>query len=51
MSKRILYFLTPGENVSPFDVTMAADSGFDMVVPLLKIELKNVAAIIQDAIF
>jgi methylene-tetrahydromethanopterin dehydrogenase len=51
MAKRILYFLTPGENISPFDVTIAADSGFDMVVPLLKIELKNVAAIIQDAIF
>lgn len=51
MTKRILYFLTPGENISPFDVTMAADSGFDMVVPLLKVELKNVTAIIQDAIF
>jgi len=51
MSKRILYFLTPGENISPFDVTLAADAGFDMVVPLTKIEAKNAAAVIQDAIF
>lgn len=51
MTQRILYFLTPGENVSPFDVTLAADAGFDMVVPLTKIEAKNVAALVQDAIF
>ncbi|MGZ5054798.1 MAG: NAD(P)-dependent methylenetetrahydromethanopterin dehydrogenase [Methylobacter sp.] len=51
MTQRILYFLTPGENVSPFDVTLAADAGFDMVVPLTKIEAKNVAAVVQDAIF
>jgi methylene-tetrahydromethanopterin dehydrogenase len=51
MTKRILYFLTPGENISPFDVTLAADAGFDMVVPLTKIEAKNAAAVVQDAIF
>ena len=51
MTKRILYFLTPGENISPFDVTLAADAGFDMVVPLTKIEAKNIAAVVQDAIF
>lgn len=51
MTQRILYFLTPGENISPFDVTLAADAGFDMVVPLTKVEAKNVAAVVQDAIF
>jgi methylene-tetrahydromethanopterin dehydrogenase len=51
MTQRILYFLTPGDNVSPFDVTLAADAGFDMVVPLTKIDAKNVAAVVQDAIF
>lgn len=51
MTQRILYFLTPGENISPFDVTLAADAGFDMVVPLTKVEAKNVAALVQDAIF
>ncbi|MFZ2405335.1 MAG: NAD(P)-dependent methylenetetrahydromethanopterin dehydrogenase [Methylobacter sp.] len=51
MTQRILYFLTPSANISPFDVTLAADAGFDMVVPLTKIEAKNVAAVVQDAIF
>ncbi|HEY8035074.1 MAG TPA: NAD(P)-dependent methylenetetrahydromethanopterin dehydrogenase [Methylobacter sp.] len=51
MTQRILYFLTPSENISPFDVTLAADAGFDMVVPLTKIDAKNVAAVVQDAIF
>jgi methylene-tetrahydromethanopterin dehydrogenase len=51
MTQRILYFLTPGENISPFDVTLAADAGFDIVVPLTKIDAKNVAALVQDAIF
>lgn len=51
MTKRILYFLTPSENISPFDVTIAADAGFDMVVPFTKIEPKQVAAMVQDAIF
>ncbi|MGZ8943314.1 MAG: hypothetical protein ACXW00_11140 [Methylobacter sp.] len=39
MAQRILYFLTPGDNVSPFDVTLAADAGFDMVVPLTRVLL------------
>ncbi len=51
MTQRILYFLTPGENISPFDVTLAADAGFSMVVPLIKVDPKNVAALVQDAIF
>jgi methylene-tetrahydromethanopterin dehydrogenase len=51
MSKKILYFLTPSENISPFDVTIAADAGFDMVVPFTKIQPKQVKAMVQDAIF
>ena len=51
MSQRILYFLTPGSNISPFDVTMAADAGFDIVMPLTNIDPKQVTAIVQDAIF
>jgi hypothetical protein len=27
MTQRILYFLTPGENISPFNATLAADAG------------------------
>jgi methylene-tetrahydromethanopterin dehydrogenase len=51
MAQRILYFLTPGENISPFDVTLAADAGFDMVVPFTKVDPLKVAATVQDAIF
>jgi methylene-tetrahydromethanopterin dehydrogenase len=51
MTKRILYFITPGENISPFDVTLAADAGFDMVIPFTKVGPMNVTAMIQDAIF
>ena len=31
--KHILHFVTPLKNVSPFDVNMAADAGFDVIVP------------------
>jgi len=51
MTQRILYFLVPGTNVSPFDVTMAADAGFDQVIPLTGIRPENVTALVQDAIF
>jgi methylene-tetrahydromethanopterin dehydrogenase len=51
MTQRILYFLTPGGNISPFDATIAADSGFDMVLPFTNVEPKQVTAIVQDAIF
>lgn len=51
MTQRILYFLTPGGNISPFDVTLAADAGFDMVIPFTNVEPMKVAAMVQDAIF
>jgi methylene-tetrahydromethanopterin dehydrogenase len=51
MSQKILYFLTPGDNISPFDVTLAADAGFDLVIPFTQVEPNNVAALVQDAIF
>lgn len=49
--KFILHFLTPLENVSPFDVNMAADAGFDVIVPYSGVTLAGVAALVQDAIF
>ena len=39
--KRILHFVTPLKNVSPFDVNMAADAGFDIVVPYTDVDLKE----------
>jgi methylene-tetrahydromethanopterin dehydrogenase len=49
--RTILHFLTPLKNVSPFDVNMAADAGFDLIVPYTDVDLKEVAGLVQDAIF
>jgi methylene-tetrahydromethanopterin dehydrogenase len=51
MSKpRILHFLTPLANVSPFDVNMAVDAGF-VVATYTGIAVKEVTALTQDAMF
>ena len=47
---RILHFLTPLRNLSPFDVNMAIDVGF-AVAGYTGIELKDVAGLTQDAMF
>jgi methylene-tetrahydromethanopterin dehydrogenase len=49
--KFTLHFVTPLKNVSPFDVNMAADAGFDVVTPYTDVDLKEVAGLVQDAIF
>ena len=51
MTQRILYFLAPGSNISPFDVTLAADAGFDQVIPLTGVKAENVTSLVQDSIF
>jgi methylene-tetrahydromethanopterin dehydrogenase len=47
---RILHFITPLANVSPFDVNMAADAGF-VIASYTNIGLKDVRALTQDAMF
>lgn len=51
MSQRILYILSPGTNISPFDVTIAVDAGYDQVLPFTGIEAKDIIPMVQDAIF
>lgn len=51
MSQKILYILNPGDNISPFDVTMAADSGFNHILAFPHVQPENVKAMVQDAIF
>jgi len=51
MSQKMLYILNPRESISPFDVTMAADAGFEHIVPFSNVEADNVKALVQDAIF
>ncbi|HVZ03695.1 NAD(P)-dependent methylenetetrahydromethanopterin dehydrogenase [Hyphomicrobium sp.] len=47
----ILHMLAPLKHMSPFDVNMAADAGYKVVVPYINVELNEVAGLIQDAIF
>lgn len=47
----ILHLLTAAKNASPFDVNMAFDAGFDKIMPYTQVELKEVGALVQDAIF
>ena len=49
--KYILHMASPTENVSPFDVNMAYDAGFDVVVGYSNIDVSNVRPLVQDAIF
>jgi methylene-tetrahydromethanopterin dehydrogenase len=49
--KHILHMLSPLKHVSPFDVNMALDAGFDAVVPYEGVQLGDVNGLVQDAIF
>ena len=49
--KNILHMISPQENVSPFDVNMACDAGYDFVVPYTSVNLTDVKGLVQDAIF
>jgi methylene-tetrahydromethanopterin dehydrogenase len=43
--------LTPLPHVSPFDVNMALDAGYDAVVPYTNVQLTEVTGLVQDAMF
>ena len=47
----ILHIFTPGKQASPFDVNMAVDAGYQVVVPYAHVDMDNLAALTQDAIF
>ena len=49
--KTILHMLTPLRQMSPFDVNMALDAGYDAVVPYTDVTLSDVGNLVQDAIF
>jgi methylene-tetrahydromethanopterin dehydrogenase len=51
MSKQILHMLTPLKHMSPFDVNMAVDAGFDICVPYTNVTQEEVRGLVQDAIF
>lgn len=47
----ILHMFTPGRQMSPFDVNMAADAGWQLVVPYGEVALEGIVAMTQDTIF
>jgi methylene-tetrahydromethanopterin dehydrogenase len=49
--KHILHMLSPLKHVSPFDVNMALDAGYDAVVPYGGVVAAEVTGLVQDAIF
>lgn len=52
MEKRsILHMFDPMPNNSPFDINMAMDAGFDVLMPYNNVKLDNIERLTQDAIF
>ncbi len=47
----ILHLITAAKNASPFDVNMAFDAGFDNIMPYTNVDLTEVEALTQDAMF
>jgi len=43
--------ITPLKHMSPFDVNMALDAGFDTAIPYTNVTVEDVAGLVQDAIF
>ena len=52
MAKRsIIHMLDPNVHNSPFDINMAVDAGYEVIVPYSGVKLEEVAGLTQDAIF
>jgi len=49
--KNILHMVTPLKHISPFDVNMAVDAGYDVVFPYTDVKLEEISGLVQDAIF
>jgi len=49
--EKIIYFFDTDEHVSPFDINMAYDAGFDVVIPVGNVRAEQVPKLVQDAIF
>ncbi|MFX1431230.1 MAG: NAD(P)-dependent methylenetetrahydromethanopterin dehydrogenase [Promethearchaeota archaeon] len=49
--EKICYFFDTDDNASPFDINMAYDAGFDVVIPISKMTADKVPKLVQDAIF
>jgi methylene-tetrahydromethanopterin dehydrogenase len=48
---RILHMITPLKHMSPFDVNMALDAGYDDAIPYTNVTIEDINGLVQDAIF
>jgi methylene-tetrahydromethanopterin dehydrogenase len=51
VAKNILHMLSPLRHMSPFDVNMALDAGYDAVIPYIDVKLEEIMPLMQDAMF
>ncbi len=51
MAKAILHMLSTLKHMSPFDVNMAVDAGYDVTIPYANVTIEEVPALVQDAMF
>ncbi|CAL1238854.1 NAD(P)-dependent methylenetetrahydromethanopterin dehydrogenase [Candidatus Methylocalor cossyra] len=49
--RTVLHMFDPMPHVSPFDINMAVDAGFDAIFPYPNVTLEQVHGLVQDAIF
>ena len=47
----ILHMFTPGRQISPFDINMAADAGYQIIVPYCEVGVDAINGLTQDTIF
>lgn len=47
----ILHMFTPGRQMSPFDINMAADAGYQVIAPYCEVGADAIAGLVQDTIF
>jgi methylene-tetrahydromethanopterin dehydrogenase len=50
-AKAILHMFSTLKHMSPFDVNMALDAGYDDAIPYTNVTLDEVTALVQDAMF
>jgi methylene-tetrahydromethanopterin dehydrogenase len=51
MAKNILHMMTPLAHMSPFDVNMALDAGYDATASYTHVSLDEITGLVQDAMF
>ncbi len=49
--RSIIHMFDPINHTSPFDINMAVDADFDVVIPYHHVELEEIHGLVQDAIF